>query len=453
MLTLKDKKELYQWDSGVKLVVDLPCNEVHFSNVLNGEAMTVQVQDNECDVPNQLLIKNEPFYAWAFVNDGNGGKTLIQKKFDIRQRPKPSNFVYTPSEVKTIESVVENALQSAKDSGDFDGKDGKDGKDGLNGRDGVDGKDGKDGETPYIGSNGNWWIGDTDLGVSASGSGGGSAVSGVFIATYGQTTYSDMRNAWKSGQLVVLKGDVESALTIRMLVHVSTDKIFFGRVLAESQLVEEVIVSSGNQWTLIKNNYLTKDTLPNHLTNYATQSQLSGALNHCVTRIETLEQADYAPKSWVVSEGMEYAPKTITKVFKPNSDGIIRCGTNKSYNIYCTGSNVATIRGYGSQNKDTSGNPQEISGKYLTVYCGGQYDTFDDGNGDTLSNNGAALWYATAMTQGTISPIGSMDVRRGVVKHPDGDHWAEISYPAECSIIITEIENPMAKPNASGVSF
>lgn len=27
---------------------------------------------------------------------------------------------------------------------------------------------GKDGETPYIGDNGNWWIGDRDLGVSAT---------------------------------------------------------------------------------------------------------------------------------------------------------------------------------------------------------------------------------------------------------------------------------------------
>lgn len=34
---------------------------------------------------------------------------------------------------------------------------------------GLDGLDGKDGETPYIGENGNWWIGDTDTNVSASG--------------------------------------------------------------------------------------------------------------------------------------------------------------------------------------------------------------------------------------------------------------------------------------------
>ena len=36
------------------------------------------------------------------------------------------------------------------------------------GSDGQDGKDGKDGLVPYIGANGNWWLGDTDTGVKAS---------------------------------------------------------------------------------------------------------------------------------------------------------------------------------------------------------------------------------------------------------------------------------------------
>ena len=59
-----------------------------------------------------------------------------------------------------------------------DGRDGVDGKDGINGQDGRDGadgtngqngSDGKDGNTPFIGENGNWWIGTTDTGVKAAG--------------------------------------------------------------------------------------------------------------------------------------------------------------------------------------------------------------------------------------------------------------------------------------------
>lgn len=59
-----------------------------------------------------------------------------------------------------------------------DGRDGADGEDGINGKDGAAGKDGtngqngrdgKDGNTPFIGENGNWWIGETDTGVKAAG--------------------------------------------------------------------------------------------------------------------------------------------------------------------------------------------------------------------------------------------------------------------------------------------
>ena len=129
---------------------------------------------------------------------------------------------------------------------------------------------------------------------------------------------------------------------------------------------------------------------------------------------------------------------------------MIRCETNMSYNFYCTEDTQATLRAYGTQNEDSSGKPKEISGKYLTVFCGEQYDTFTDGNGNTLSGSSTAKWYASAMTKGTITPIGSMNVKRGVLKHPNGGHYVDISYPAECSIIITENSEV---PNASGVSF
>lgn len=49
------------------------------------------------------------------------------------------------------------------------GENGQDGADGKNGQDGQNGADGKDGQTPYIGPNGNWFIGDEDTGVIAEG--------------------------------------------------------------------------------------------------------------------------------------------------------------------------------------------------------------------------------------------------------------------------------------------
>ena len=47
------------------------------------------------------------------------------------------------------------------------GEQGATGPQGPQGPQGIQGPAGEDGKTPYIGENGNWWVGDTDLGVNA----------------------------------------------------------------------------------------------------------------------------------------------------------------------------------------------------------------------------------------------------------------------------------------------
>jgi hypothetical protein len=54
---------------------------------------------------------------------------------------------------------------------------------------------GKDGLTPFIGENGNWWIGEEDTGVAAAGT-------GIYIARYDVTTNAEIYEAYKSGKLV-----------------------------------------------------------------------------------------------------------------------------------------------------------------------------------------------------------------------------------------------------------
>ena len=64
----------------------------------------------------------------------------------------------------------------------LDGKDGINGKDGADGKDGTNGQngsDGVDGNTPFIGENGNWWIGETDTSVKAAGIDGTDGVDGT----------------------------------------------------------------------------------------------------------------------------------------------------------------------------------------------------------------------------------------------------------------------------------
>lgn len=64
---------------------------------------------------------------------------------------------------------TDTGISATGKAGD-NGKNGSDGKDGINGKDGTNGKDGADGLTPYIGSNGNWWIGGKDTGTPATSS-------------------------------------------------------------------------------------------------------------------------------------------------------------------------------------------------------------------------------------------------------------------------------------------
>ena len=67
------------------------------------------------------------------------------------------------------------SIQDADGTSSFDVMDGKDGADGQDGKDGQSGAAGADGITPTIGANGNWYVGQTDTGVAATGHDGKSA--------------------------------------------------------------------------------------------------------------------------------------------------------------------------------------------------------------------------------------------------------------------------------------
>lgn len=58
---------------------------------------------------------------------------------------------------------------AAKGKDGQDGQDGQDGEDGQDGQDGQDGTNGQNGESPVIGVDGNWWIGDINTGIPSNG--------------------------------------------------------------------------------------------------------------------------------------------------------------------------------------------------------------------------------------------------------------------------------------------
>ena len=104
-------------------------------------------------------------------------------------------YTITLTNGTTYTFTVTNGTNGTDGKDGANGKDGVDGKDGTNGTNGVDGKDGTDGEdgqTPYIGENGNWWIGDTDTGVKAAGDDGKDGAITVATAVGGTALTSNI---------------------------------------------------------------------------------------------------------------------------------------------------------------------------------------------------------------------------------------------------------------------
>ena len=115
MLTLNDgRKEMYQWDIGRIATVDVECDVVHFSNLKYGGSLSVEVKNGEVAIPNKLLTSGEPIYCWAFVADENGNYTKQEQTLNVNKRAKPSDYVYTETEILTWKSLDERITELEK---------------------------------------------------------------------------------------------------------------------------------------------------------------------------------------------------------------------------------------------------------------------------------------------------------------------------------------------------
>ena len=104
MIKLADGRgSLYQWDTGRQVECD--AEQVHFSNHHYGTSIDVNVQNGKATIPNQLLTSATPIKAWAWVKDSNGEYTKEEQIFIVAKRNKPSDYVYTPAEIKTWQDL------------------------------------------------------------------------------------------------------------------------------------------------------------------------------------------------------------------------------------------------------------------------------------------------------------------------------------------------------------
>ena len=104
MIKLADGRgSLFQWDTGRQVECD--AEQVHFSNHHYGTSIDVDVQNGKATIPNQLLTSATPLKAWAWVKDSNGEYTKEEQIFIVAKRNKPSDYVYTPTEIKTWQDL------------------------------------------------------------------------------------------------------------------------------------------------------------------------------------------------------------------------------------------------------------------------------------------------------------------------------------------------------------
>ena len=219
------------------------------------------------------------------------------------------------------------------------------------------------------------------------------SIAATFVAEYRVTPFADIRKAYDEGKRVVLVETISDGLAdcVRSLVHITANTIYFGRILASLKYIDEVTVTSADVWTQKQTNYVTPDQIP--------------IVKHIVT----------------------------------SKAGSFKCQPNTTYTLYCT-DGEATIHGYGVYNQDTDGSQLELTAKSLSVSCGGIADAYELADGTIVAdkNSDRAKWFATGVDTGILTP--SINVRRGIVMHTSDQnmqtHYAIISYPEECTIII-----------------
>lgn len=158
--------------------------------------MPLYLLDTDGVLEVQFVTQDESGLVWKTYTKKFNVKYSINAVDDI---PEKNDFVADVQKTiddmqKTLDYIEENTLdgESAYDIAQKHGFEGTEQEwvESLNGEDGVDG------QTPYIGENGNWWIGDTDTGTKAKGEKGDSCEHIEEYLTYNKFIQSEVTTGY-----------------------------------------------------------------------------------------------------------------------------------------------------------------------------------------------------------------------------------------------------------------
>lgn len=115
------QKTLTQWDVGRKLIAQEACTHVHYANAAMTEAIVCEVTESNgvrtAVIPDEVLQVSGTLRVYAFL-DGAEGYTKHIQTFFVKAKPKPADYVYTPTEWMTMEELAERigALEGEEES-------------------------------------------------------------------------------------------------------------------------------------------------------------------------------------------------------------------------------------------------------------------------------------------------------------------------------------------------
>lgn len=103
---------LTQWDVGQRLLVeDIQAGVLVDFKIRNQEPLGMKTYENGggiyVDIPNILLQNDGYLYVYFYVLDGEKGYTTLTWRCVVASRPKPSDYVYTETEVLTWHTLEE----------------------------------------------------------------------------------------------------------------------------------------------------------------------------------------------------------------------------------------------------------------------------------------------------------------------------------------------------------
>ena len=107
------RTHLWQWDVNRKVIVNDPSiKQVHFSNNVNPVAYVVEVKNGLADIPNILLQDIFNITCYGYIDE----YTKVEQTFTVTPRNKPTDYVYTETDIVRWETIAEDAEKANKEA-------------------------------------------------------------------------------------------------------------------------------------------------------------------------------------------------------------------------------------------------------------------------------------------------------------------------------------------------